>query len=84
MIGTKLAHYEITGHLGSGGMGEVYQATDIRSLDDRLPSAGGLPQVLTNVNVGRGGSWNVEGTILFGLANGVLYRIPLLREKPQL
>ena len=30
MIGTRLAHYEITGHLGSGGMGEVYQATDTR------------------------------------------------------
>jgi serine/threonine protein kinase len=30
MIGTKLAHYEITSHLGSGGMGEVYQATDTR------------------------------------------------------
>src|SRR5262245_23300172 len=28
MIGTRLAHYEITAHLGSGGMGEVYQATD--------------------------------------------------------
>src|SRR5262252_5247451 len=28
MIGTKLAHYEITTHLGSGGMGDVYQATD--------------------------------------------------------
>ena len=29
MIGTKLAHYEITAHLGSGGMGDVYQATDL-------------------------------------------------------
>ena len=28
MIGTKLAHYEITSHLGSGGFGDVYQATD--------------------------------------------------------
>ena len=28
MIGNKLAHYEITSHLGTGGMGEVYQATD--------------------------------------------------------
>src|SRR5215467_3273728 len=30
MIGTKLAHYEITSHLGSGGMGDVYQATDTK------------------------------------------------------
>src|SRR5437879_2032722 len=30
MIGTKLAHYEITSHLGTGGMGEVYQATDLK------------------------------------------------------
>jgi eukaryotic-like serine/threonine-protein kinase len=28
MIGKTLAHYQITAHLGSGGMGEVYQATD--------------------------------------------------------
>src|SRR5947199_3269157 len=28
MIDTKLAHYEINSHLGSGGMGDVYQATD--------------------------------------------------------
>src|SRR4026208_544416 len=30
MIGTKLALYEITSHLGSGGMGDVYQATDTK------------------------------------------------------
>src|ERR1700758_5286519 len=30
MIGTKVAHYEITAHLGSGGMGDVYQATDTK------------------------------------------------------
>ncbi len=30
MIGKRLAHYEITSHLGSGGMGEVYQATDLK------------------------------------------------------
>jgi hypothetical protein len=31
MIGTKLAHYEITNHIGSGGMADVYQATMRRS-----------------------------------------------------
>ena len=30
MIGTKLAQFEITAHLGSGGMGDVYQATDLK------------------------------------------------------
>src|SRR5690349_15246760 len=30
MIGTKLAHYEVTSHLGTGGMGEVYQAVDTK------------------------------------------------------
>src|SRR5262245_5659267 len=28
MIGSRLAHYQVTGHLGSGGMGDVYRATD--------------------------------------------------------
>src|SRR5262252_2811871 len=30
MIGTKLAQYEIRSHIGSGGMGDVYQATDTK------------------------------------------------------
>src|SRR3990172_9125508 len=30
MIGSKLTHYEITAHLGSGGFGDVYQATDTK------------------------------------------------------
>ena len=30
MIVKTLAHYEITSQLGKGGMGEVYQAKDIK------------------------------------------------------
>jgi serine/threonine protein kinase/Tol biopolymer transport system component len=30
MIGSRLAHYDVTHHLGSGGFGDVYQATDTK------------------------------------------------------
>ena len=30
MIGTRVGHFEITAHLGSGGMGDVYKATDTK------------------------------------------------------
>jgi hypothetical protein len=30
MIGNRLAHYEITARLGSGGMGDVYAAADLK------------------------------------------------------
>src|SRR5437667_1806943 len=46
MIGTKLAHYEITQHLGSGGMGDVYQATDSRL--DRSVAIKFLPEAFSH------------------------------------
>lgn len=38
MIGREVGHYRILGHLGEGGMGEVYLAG--RSLKERLADGG--------------------------------------------
>jgi serine/threonine protein kinase len=47
MIGTKLAHYEITSHIGSGGMGDnVYQATDTKL--DRSVAIKVLPEAFSH------------------------------------
>jgi eukaryotic-like serine/threonine-protein kinase len=46
MIGKKLAHYEITTHLGSGGMGDVYQATDSKL--DRSVAIKFLPEAFSH------------------------------------
>ena len=48
MIGAKLAHYEITAHLGSGGMGEVYQARDSKL--GRAVAIKILPEVFAHDN----------------------------------
>ena len=46
MIGTKLAHYEITSHLGTGGMVEVYQETDSKL--GHSVATGLLPEAFTH------------------------------------
>jgi serine/threonine protein kinase len=44
MLGTFIAHYEITAKLGQGGMGEVYRATDTKL--DREVAIKVLPQAV--------------------------------------
>src|SRR6266513_2613803 len=64
MIGTKLAHYEITSHLGTGGMGEVYQATDAklgRSVAIKL-----LPEAVTH-DADRAARFEREARVLASL-----------------
>src|SRR5262249_2592720 len=42
----------------------------------RIDIVGSAQQVLANVADGRGGTWNREGTILFGQAAGPLLKVP--------
>ena len=64
MIGTRLAHYEVTSHLGTGGMGEVYQATDSklgRSVAIKL-----LPEAFTH-DADRAARFEREARVLASL-----------------
>ncbi len=64
MIGTKLAHFTITAHLGSGGMGDVYQATDSklgRSVAIKL-----LPEAFTH-DADRAARFEREARVLASL-----------------
>ncbi len=45
MIGTKLAQFEFIRHIGTGGMGEVHQATD--SILGRSVAIKLLPEAFT-------------------------------------
>jgi Tol biopolymer transport system component len=64
MIGTKLAHYEITAHLGSGGMGDVYQASDTKL--NREVAIKVLPETVAN-DAGRMARFEREAKVLASL-----------------
>jgi eukaryotic-like serine/threonine-protein kinase len=77
MIGTKFAHYEITSHLGSGGMGEVYQATDSklgRSVAIKL-----LPEAFTH-DAERAARFEREARVLASLNHSNIAAIFGLEE----
>src|SRR5438477_8799190 len=77
MIGTKLAHYEITSHLGSGGMGDVYQATDSklgRSVAIKL-----LPEAFTH-DAQRAARFEREARVLASLNHSNIAAIHGLEE----
>jgi serine/threonine protein kinase len=49
----------------------------------RIDTVGGAPQVLVNVaGVGRGGTWNLDGTILFGTVNGPILKVTATGAEP--
>src|SRR5436190_7275450 len=77
MIGTKLAHYQITSHLGSGGMGDVYQATDSklgRSVAIKL-----LPEAFTR-DAERAARFEREARVLASLNHSNIAAIHGLEE----
>ena len=64
MIGSKLAHYEITTHVGSGGMDDVYQAADTKL--GRSVAIKFLPEVFSH-DTERVARFQREGRVLASL-----------------
>src|SRR6266513_2971197 len=77
MIGTKLAHYEITSHLGTGGMGEVYQAMDSRL--GRSVAIKLLPEAFTH-NADRAARFEREARVLASLNHSNIAAIHGIEE----
>jgi serine/threonine-protein kinase len=48
----------------------------------RIEVAGGPPQVICDAAIGRGGTWNRQGTIVFGGIDRTLYRVPAVGGQP--
>jgi serine/threonine protein kinase len=64
MIGTRIAHYEIRAHLGSGGMGDVYQASDTKL--SREVAIKVLPEIFAH-DAGRMARFEREAKVLASL-----------------
>jgi Tol biopolymer transport system component len=48
----------------------------------KIEVAGGPPEVICNANLGRGGTWNREGTIVFSGMDRTVYRVPAAGGQP--
>jgi eukaryotic-like serine/threonine-protein kinase len=77
MIGTRLAHYEITSHLGTGGMGEVYRARDTKLRRDVAIKL--LPEAFTH-DAERAARFEREARVLASLNHPNIAAIHGLEE----
>ncbi len=80
MIGTRLGHFEITAHLGSGGMGDVYQATDLKL--NRTVAIKVLPEGLV-ADADRLGRFRREAQVLASLNHPNIAHIHGLEESAE-
>jgi hypothetical protein len=74
MIGTKLGHYDITAHLGSVGMAEVFQTIDTKSWGAVLRSS-----FFLTLGIG----YRITRLFHFELARGwkTMFDFPMLRRR---